>query len=129
MLNRRIETHFGWALKISTSPNKRTLFNFPMQAHGAECLRQAATLLCEANLIPSMLVHDGILFELDNEQQVTHAKELMRQAGREVCNGFELGVDENQRLLNGDRYHDERDVAKEMWATIMNALKSVRALP
>src|SRR4029077_11432297 len=37
MLNRRIETQFGWALKISTRPNKRTLFNFPMQSHGAEC--------------------------------------------------------------------------------------------
>jgi DNA polymerase I len=129
MLNRRIETQFGWSLKISTSPNKRTLFNFPMQSHGAECLRRAAILLCEADIIPSMLVHDGILFELDNEEQVTHAKELMRQAGTEVCNGFELGVDEDQRLLNGARYQDGRDVAKEMWATIMNALKSVRALP
>jgi len=37
-----------------------------------------------------MLVHDGILFELDNEEQVQHAIEIMRIAGREVCGGLEL---------------------------------------
>ena len=38
---RRIETVFGWPLRISTSPNKRTLYNFPMQGNGAEMLRLA----------------------------------------------------------------------------------------
>ena len=76
-----------------------------------------------------MLVHDGILFELDNEEQVDQAKEIMRKAGREVCNGFELGVDVDQKLLNGARYQDGRDVAKEMWATIMSALREIKALP
>ena len=33
---------FGWPLRISTSPNKRTLYNFPMQGNGAEMLRLAA---------------------------------------------------------------------------------------
>jgi hypothetical protein len=75
-----------------------------------------------------MLIHDGILFELDNEEQVTLTKEIMRKAGREVCNGFEIGVDEDQRLLNGAQYQDKRPVAKEMWNTIMNALKEVKAL-
>ena len=31
MLDRRIESVFGWPLHITTSPNKRTLYNFPMQ--------------------------------------------------------------------------------------------------
>ena len=31
LLERRIESVFGWPLRISTSPNKRTLYNFPMQ--------------------------------------------------------------------------------------------------
>ena len=52
MLTRKIETVFGWPLRISTSPNKRTLYNFPMQANGAEMLRLAAWRLCEASLIP-----------------------------------------------------------------------------
>jgi hypothetical protein len=128
LLNRRIETVFGWPLHLTTSPNLRTLFNFPMQGNGAECLRLAAVDLCEAGIVPSMLIHDGILFELDNEEQVTLTKEIMRKAGREVCNGFEIGVDEDQRLLNGAQYQDKRPVAKEMWNTIMNALKEVKAL-
>jgi DNA polymerase I len=61
MLDRRMETEFGWPLHISTSPNERTLFNFPMQGNGAEMLRLAAWRLCEAGIIPSMLIHDGIL--------------------------------------------------------------------
>jgi hypothetical protein len=31
MMDRRIESIYGWPLRISNSPNKRTLFNFPMQ--------------------------------------------------------------------------------------------------
>ena len=82
MLERVIVSEFdGWPLHISTSPNKRTLYNFPMQAGGAEMLRLAANRLCEAGLVPSMLVHDGILLELDNEEQVQHAIEIMRIAG------------------------------------------------
>ena len=66
MLERVIESEFdGWPLHLSTSPNKRTLYNFPMQSGGAEMLRLAANRLCEADLVPLMLVHDGILFELE----------------------------------------------------------------
>jgi len=122
LLDRRIETTLGWPLHLTASPNLRTLFNFPMQGNGAECLRIATVDLCEAGIVPSMLVHD-------REEQVAAAKEIMRNAGREVCNGFELGVDVDQKLLNGARYQDGRDVAKEMWATIMNALREIKALP
>ena len=41
MLDRQIETVFRWPLYISM-PNKRTLYNFPMQGDGAEMLRLAA---------------------------------------------------------------------------------------
>jgi DNA polymerase-1 len=129
LLDRRIESAFGWPLHITTSPNLRTLYNFPMQSGGAEMLRLAAVDLCEAGIVPVMLIHDGILFELDNEEQVTLAKEMMRKAGRDVCNGFELGVDEDQKLLNGARYEDKRPVAREMWQTIMGVLREIKALP
>jgi hypothetical protein len=109
-------------------PNQRALYNFPMQADGAEMLRLAAWWLCEAALVPVMLVHDGILFELDESAQVEHAKEIMRAAGREVCDGLEVGVDTDQLLLGGARYADKRPVAKQMWATIMRALEQVGAL-
>jgi DNA polymerase-1 len=127
MLTRRIETVFGWPLWISTCPNQRTLSNFPAQGNGAEMLRLATVRLCEAGLVPCMLIHDGILFELDNDEQVEHAKEIMRTAGRDVCNGFEIGVDEDQKLLHGARYQDKRNVAKAMWDTIMETLKEIGA--
>src|SRR5262249_8505544 len=62
-------------------------------------------------------------------EQIEHAKEIMRQAGRDVCNGFEIDVDVDQKLMGGVRYADKRPTAKKMWATIMGALEAVKALP
>jgi hypothetical protein len=129
MLARSIESIFGWPLRITVAPNKRTLFNFPMQSGGAEMLRLAAWRLCEAGIVPSMLIHDGILFELTDREQVEHAAEIMRAAGREVCNGLTIDVDTDQLLLGGARYSDKRPMAKKMWATIMSVLEAVGALP
>ena len=39
MLERQMDSVFGWPLYLSTSPNERTLYNFPMQSNGAEMLR------------------------------------------------------------------------------------------
>ena len=99
-----------------------------MQCGGAEMLRLAANRLCDAGLVPIMLVHDGILFELDTEEQVEHAKEIMRRAGTEVCGGLEIGVDEDQRLIGGARYRDKRPVAVSMWDTVMQVLQEIGAL-
>jgi DNA polymerase-1 len=129
MLDRRIESVFGWPLHLSTSPNKRTLYNFPLQSGGAEMLRLTAWRLCEAGLVPSMLVHDGILLELKNEAQIAHAVEIMRGTGRDVCGGFEIGVDIDQKLEHGARYRDKRRVAQAMWETIMDVLRAIGALP
>jgi hypothetical protein len=128
MLDRRIESVFGWPLHITTSPNKRTLYNFPMQSGGAEMLRLAAARLCDADLVPSMLVHDGILLEVETEEQVAHAIEIMRNAGRDVCGGLDVGVDVDQRLVNGARYQDKRPVAGKMWATVEKTLADIGAL-
>ena len=59
MLRRRIESSYGWPLRISHSPNQRSLLNFPMQSDGAEMLREATVRLCDAGIVPIMLVHDG----------------------------------------------------------------------
>jgi hypothetical protein len=129
MLERRIESVLGWPLRISTSPNIRTLYNFPMQSNGAEMLRLATWRMCEAGIVPIMLIHDGILLEETAIERIEHAKEIMLQAGRDVCDGFEIGVDIDQLLKGGARYYDKRPMAKEMWATIMNALKAIGAIP
>jgi DNA polymerase I-like protein with 3'-5' exonuclease and polymerase domains len=129
MLDRRIETVFGWPLRITSSPNKRTLYNFPMQGNGAEMLRLAAWRLCEAGIVPCMLIHDGILLEARDQDEIDHAVEIMRAAGRDVCDGLEIGVDVDQRLEHGARYRDKRPVAKAMWATIMFTLQYIGAIP
>jgi hypothetical protein len=128
MLDRQMETVFGWPLYLSNGPNKRTLYNFPMQGNGAECLRLAATRLCEAGIVPSMLVHDAVLLEVRDRDQIAQAIEIMKAASRDVCGGFEIGVGVDQLLENGARNQDKRPVAKQMWATIMRALADVRAI-
>jgi DNA polymerase I len=130
MLERRMESIFGWPLHITTSPNRRTLYNFPMQSGGAEMLRLAAVRLCEAGIVPIMLIHDGILFEEPDREKIEHAIQIMCRAGRDVCDGLEIGVDIDQLLLgNGARYQDKRPMAQKMWVTIMNALQAIGAAP
>ena len=91
-----------------------------MQSGGAEMLRLAAVRMCEAGLIPNMLVHDAILLEVDNEEQIAQAVEIMKQAGRDVLGGFEVGVDITP--MEDGRFRDKRPKAKKMWETIMRAL-------
>ncbi len=128
MLERRIESVFGWPLRVTTSPNKRTLYNFPMQAGSTDMLRLAAVRLCEAGIVPCMLIHDAILLEETDHEQIEHAKEIMRAAGRDVCDGLEIGV-ELTELRGGARYSDKRPMAKKMWNTIMSVLEKVGAIP
>ena len=127
MLDRVMLSEFdAWPLFApSTSPNKRSLFNFPMQSGGAEMLRLATNRLCAVDLVPVMLIHDGILLEVDDDDQIRHAIEIMRAAGKEVCDGFEIDVDVDQKLIGGARYHDKRDMAKRMWATVMGVLRKL----
>ena len=126
---RCIRSIFGWPLYVSTSPNIRTLYNFPMQSGGAEMLRLAAWRLYEAGIDICMLVHDGILLQLRDDGQLEHAKQIMREAGRVVCDDeLEIGVDVYQKLTNGARYRDKRPVAQKMWSTMMRTLHEIGAL-
>lgn len=129
MQDRRIEFVSGWPLHLSHAPNKRTLYNFPMQSGGAEMLRLATVRLCEADLVPLMLVHDAVLLELDNQEQIEHAKEIMRAASREVCDGFTVDVEEDIKIVGGGHYRDKRETAQKMWQTIMDVLETIGALP
>ena len=129
MLDRQMESQFGWPLYLSSSPNRRTLYNFPVQSGGSEMLRLAAWRLCEAGIIPNMLIHDGLLLEVRDKEQIAQAIDIMKAAGRDVCNGLEIGVDVDQMLEKGARYQDKRPVAKQMWATMMRALQDIGAIP
>ena len=129
MVNRFIQTQFGWTLRLSSDPNPRTLFNFPMQGNGAEMLRLAAVRLCDAGIVPAMLVHDAILLEVENHEQINQAKEIMRSAGRDTCKGLEIGVDSDPPLVNGARYRDKRPDAVRLWDTMVHTLDGVKHPP
>jgi DNA polymerase-1 len=129
MLTRRIESVYSWPLHLTTSPNQRTLYNFPMQSGGADMLRLAAWRLTEAGIVPAMLIHDAVLLEVKDREQIESAIEIMRGAGRDVCDGLEIGIDTDQLLTGGARYTDKRPMAKKMWATIMRALETIGAMP
>ncbi len=91
-------------------------------------LRLATVRLCDAGIVPIMLVHDALLFEETNPEKIEYAKEIMITAGRDCCGGLRIGADTDQLLKNGARYCDKRQVAKDMWATIMDVLRAVGAL-
>jgi hypothetical protein len=130
MTKRKMESVSGWPLYLTHSPNERTIFNFPAQSAGADCMRLATVKLCEAGLIPSMLIHDGILLEVRTEEEAEHAQEIMRWAGLEITGGrLEIRVGVDQKLVNGERYADKRPDAKKMWAIIEGALRSIKAIP
>jgi hypothetical protein len=92
-------------------------------------LRQATVLLCKTGIVPVMLVHDALLLEVDNDDQIEQAKEIMRTVSRNIFDEFEIGADLDQRLINGARYQDKRPVAQQMWATIMGVLGDLKAIP
>ena len=126
LLDRRIESSYGWPLRISHSPNQRSLMNFPCQSGGAEMLRGATTRLCDAGIVPIMLVHDGILFEETDPRRIEEATAIMRAVGREICDGIDVGVDLDwSSLKSGPRYQDKRPMAKKMWGVIMDVLASI----
>jgi DNA polymerase-1 len=126
LLDRRVESSYGWPLRISHSPNQRSLMNFPCQAGGAEMLREATVRLIDAGIVPIMLVHDGILFQETDLRRVEEAQEIMRAVGRETCNGINVGVDLDwSTMKSGLRYQDKRPMAKKMWAVIMDVLAAI----
>jgi hypothetical protein len=129
LLRRHVESVFGWKLRISSSPNLRSLYNFPMQSGGADMLRLCATRLCDAGIVPNMLVHDAVLIEVDTDEQLHFVKEEMRRAGRDVCNGLDIGASADQVLRAGARYRDSRPVAIKLWNAIVTKLNELGALP
>ena len=76
--------------------------------------------------MPSMLVHDAVLLEVRGEDQIEQGIEIMKAAGRDVCGGFEIGVDVAQKLKPGANYQDKR--GREMWEVIMRTLRGIGAL-
>jgi hypothetical protein len=119
VLNRRLNTVFGWELTVGENVNPRALRNFPMQANGAEMLRLACCYATEAGLTVIAPVHDAIAIEAPAERiddDVELLRECMERASREVLGGFTIVADIDKVVRYPDRYADARGAA--MWATV-----------
>ena len=109
----RIHAVFGWQLLVNHETNPRTIQNFPMQANGAEMLRLACCLLCEAGIKVCAPIHDAVLIECaieDVHDTLIRSKSILTRASRIVLSRFELRSGEKlvtypQRLNdNSDDY-------------------------
>jgi hypothetical protein len=122
MLRSRLNTVFGWAVRVGPDSNPRSLSNFPMQANGAEMLRLACCLATEQEITVCAPIHDALLVEglaEEIEAVVSDTQQAMAEASRLVLDGFELRT-EAKIVRWPDRYMDDRGT--RMWATIMEIL-------
>jgi hypothetical protein len=80
-------------------------------------VRETAVRLCDAGIVPIMLVHDAILLEESNMETIEYAKEIMEKIGSDVLGGFKVDASFDQKLIGGARYSDKRAQGKKLWKT------------
>ncbi len=124
-----LRTRFGWQILLgngASEPNARSLMNFPMQAHGAEMMRLAASMATEAGLQICVPVHDALLLETETasaERDIARIRNVMEEASEIVMGvpGFRCRVDADV-IQYPARYADPRGVV--MWDRVMALLEN-----
>jgi DNA polymerase I len=110
-----LATAFGWTIHATPELNRRSLRNYPMQAHGAEMLRLACCLATERGVEVCAPIHDAALIcaPLDSlDAAISTMRAAMAEASRIVLDGFELRTDVSITRYP-DRYSDPRGTV--MW--------------
>jgi len=113
-----VRTPFDWVMQCPPSINPRTVRNFPMQSTGSEILHVACILAERRGIEVVAPVHDAVMAQapLALIDDVSAALDrAMRDAATIVLRGYPLPTDA-QRILPGQRYHDDRGEA--MWNTV-----------
>ncbi len=121
-LSDKLQSAFGWTLRIGAGVKLRTIRNFPMQANGSEMLRLACCFTTEAGIQLAAPVHDALLIEAadtDIEHAVFRTQQAMRLAAEHVLAGFALRSDV-QIIRPSNRFHDER--GQEMWNWLLESV-------
>ena len=125
LLQRQLQSVFGWRITIGNDVNPRFLRNFPMQANGAEMLRLACCLITEFGIQVCFPQHDALLIEasLDElDSAIANTERLMAEASRVVLDGFALRT--KARIVRyPDRLGDAR--GQSVWAAIEQSLTDV----
>ena len=97
--NKKLVTNRGWQryikdLFIMREGKQRSitnsLMNWPIQAHGAEILREALMDLTDANFEVNALVHDAVLISIpipETEDRLKEAKKIMVDASIKIVGG------------------------------------------
>jgi len=95
VFDERIVSPLGWPMAVHAGTNRRTLFNYLMQAGGADMMRLAAIGAHEAGIRICAPVHDAFwitapLGELDDA--IATMTKIMLRAGRAIA-GLEIPVE------------------------------------
>jgi DNA polymerase-1 len=124
-LFQEVGTQLGWVMQCPPGINPRTVRNFPMQSSGAEVMHVFCVLAERRGLRVVAPIHDGFLVECaahEIDEMSLAVDRAMRDAAALVLRGYELPTEE-QRVLPGERYYDERGAA--MWETVTKLLSKL----
>jgi DNA polymerase I len=105
----------GWSLTATGRPGEeRTFLNFPMQANGSELMRLVIIYAGASGLRLIGCAHGSFLIEdtIDRiEESVAELQAIMRQASRDLLDGFELRADckPSDIVRYPDRFVDKRE--------------------
>jgi hypothetical protein len=119
---------FGWPLAVTADTRKRTLFNFPAQASGADAMRIAAIAATEAGIRVCAPVHDAfwILAPIDQiDQTIVQMQDFMTRAGAAVSGGLPITASVKFKVLAPANLGAVRrlgDRGFEMWAEVQALL-------
>jgi len=119
-LSGRLNTVFGWPIRVIGGFRTNTLKNFPVQGTGADMMRLATCLTTEQGIQVCCPIHDALLIEsLDEkiEEDVAIARGLMAEASRAILKTLTLRTDA-KIVRFPERYMDPR--GEIMWGRVNN---------
>ena len=120
----KLVTPLGWALHLHPGTNPRTVMNFPMQATGADILRQLCIQLDRGGFDLCAPIHDAVLVECDDCDVYEVGKAVqdeMVQAAATVLGDDRIKTDA-KIVCHPDRYMDER--GETLWPEMMRLLET-----
>jgi hypothetical protein len=118
-----IETNAGWRF-YSRDAGRRTLQNWPVQATGADILRQACILLHREGFQLCAPVHDALILEIPvtgAEATTARVQSIMEAASAQVLRGFTIRTEAELFPYPG-RYVDKRGAG--FWAMLQARLEA-----
>jgi DNA polymerase I-like protein with 3'-5' exonuclease and polymerase domains len=117
-----MSTFYGWTLTCENGliTNQRSLYNWPIQSHGAEMIRWALINLIQEGIEVNATVHDAVLVCLNKqtyEQEIEKVKSIMKRCSEDIV-GHVINVDVEK--IDGNWIQTKG--AKQMFDDVMQEL-------